>query len=235
MRRLFILLLLPVVVSCDQIMGEEGNGEIITETRAVDEFDALEISGMFDVILEPGNKPLVTITGDENLMQWISVKTSSGTLVIDSEKRLRSESGIKIVINYQALEEINSSGASNIIAEETLFGDRLRLIISGAGKTDLSLAVKSIDIEMSGAALIYLSGVAEVLRASLSGAGSMEAYSLETVNCELQISGVGSANVNVTGDLEAQVSGVGGVEYIGNPKNVHRDVSGVGSINEGKE
>ena len=234
MRKLLILLLVPVFSACDYIIGEEGNGEIITETRSIDDFDELDISGMFDVVLEPG-KPMVTITGDENLMQWIQVRSDGDVLIIDTEKRLRSERGIKIVVHYEELKEINTSGASNIVAEETIFADRLRVLISGAGKTDLSVAVKSIDVEMSGAAVIYLSGVAEVFRADLSGAGSIEAFGLETENCELEISGAGSATVNVTGDLEAQVSGVGGVQYLGNPKNVHKDVSGVGSIKQAKE
>lgn len=234
MRKLLILFLVPLFSACDYIIGEQGNGEIITETHSIDDFDELDISGMFDVVLEPG-KPLVTITGDENLMQWIEVRSDGDALVIDSEKRLRSEHGIKIVVHYEELEEINTTGASNIIAEETIFTDRLRVLISGAGKTDLSVAVESIDVEMSGAAVIYLSGVAEVFRADLSGAGSIEAFELESENCELSISGAGSASVNVTGDLEAEVSGVGGVEYLGNPKNVHRDVSGVGSIKQAKE
>jgi hypothetical protein len=64
----------------------------------------------------------------------------------------------------------------------------------------------------------------------MSGAGSLEAAEFEVEKCLVNISGVGSAMVNVTGSLEAQVSGLGSVKYVGSPESVKGDVSGVGMV-----
>ena len=232
MRKLIILLLVPILFSCDQIFGERGNGVIVTETFNADPFTDLEISGMFDVVLEPGTHPRVVITGDENLLEFIKVDSYGNTLILETERRLQSKEGITVLITYTNLEDIHSSGASNIVAEERIEAEHFRLEISGAGKVDLALAVEEVDVELSGAALIYLSGTTTDISVSMSGAGSLEAFSLISENCDLNISGVGNAHVNVTGNLDAQVSGIGGVEYMGNPEHVVRDVSGVGKITE---
>jgi hypothetical protein len=232
MGKFIILLLVPLLYSCDQLFGERGNGVIVTETMTPEPFTDLELSGMFEVILEPGNKVAVAITGDENLLKWIEVDSYANTLSISTTRRLQSRHGITVSITYTGLEEIHSSGASNILAEEAIRAERLRLVISGAGKIELELEVEETDVDLSGAALIYLSGTSGDMAVSMSGAGSLEAFSLETENCELKISGVGNASVNVSGNLDAQVSGVGSIEYMGNPQHVVRNVSGVGKISE---
>ena len=235
MNKLIFLLLIPVLFSCDRIIGEQGNGVIVTENFSTDDFSDLNIEGSFNVILEPGSRPSVTITGDENLLEWIKVDSHGQVLNIETERRLNGSVDIEILVIYTELEEINSSGASNIIAEEQIKTKDLRLEISGAGKIDMALDVERLDLVLSGAALIYLSGQATVLDANMSGAGSLEAFSLQTKNCEVNISGVGSAEVNVSENLEARVSGVGGVEYLGNPEHVVRDVSGIGRIKQAKD
>jgi len=45
----------------------------------------------------------------------------------------------------------------------------------------------------------------------------------------VRLSGLGSAEVNVTDELDASVSGVGSVEYHGRP-NLRRHVSGLGDV-----
>ena len=235
MNKLAILLLITVLFSCDRIIGEHGNGVVVTETFSPDSFTNLHISGQFDVVLMPGSRPSVTITGDENLLEWIKVDSRGQVLNIETERRLNSTSGIEVLVTYTKLEEIISSGASNISTEDQIITESMRLEISGAGKIDLDLDVERLNLDLSGAALIYLSGKATELDADMSGAGSLEAFSLQTRNCDVNISGVGSAEVNVSGNLNAQVSGVGGVEYMGNPEHVSRDVSGIGRIKKAKD
>ena len=130
------------------------------------------------------------------------------------------------------LREINSSGASDIENTEPLTSEELEIIVSGAGKIDLKLDVKLVALDLSGATLVYLEGVAERLEVDMSGAGSLAAEGFEVQDCSVEISGVGHVLVNVSGTLEAQVSGLGKVEYLGEPNSVKGDVSGVGNISK---
>jgi hypothetical protein len=51
----------------------------------------------------------------------------------------------------------------------------------------------------------------------------------------VDISGVGHVLVNVSGVLEAQVSGLGKVEYIGEPESIKGDVSGIGNVSKAND
>jgi hypothetical protein len=68
------------------------------------------------------------------------------------------------------------------------------------------------------------------LRAELSGAGNIDARELKAKEVRVSVSGAASADVYAKEYLDASVSGVGSIDYYGNPAKVKTDVSGVGSI-----
>ena len=228
-KGLFVLVLLAFT-ACDMLISERGNDERITEKVTVDDFDKIEISGAFDVMLTPSNSREVIIEADENLLRYIDIVVRGNRLFIETDRRLSSRKGIKIEVPVKDLRRISSSGASDIESSEPIISEELDIDASGAGKIDLKLDVKLVTIELSGAIMIYLEGVAEQLDVEMSGAGSLTADSFEVKNCNVDISGVGHVLVNVSGTLDAQVSGLGKVEYLGNPESVKGDVSGVGNI-----
>jgi len=230
----FILLVL-LFSSCDVLIGERGNDERITKELTIDSFDKIEISGAFDVMLTPSNSNEVIIEGDENLLGYIDITVRGNRLFIETDRRLSSRRGINIEVPVKELKGISSSGASDIESTEPISSEELDIDASGAGKIDLKLDVKLVTLELSGAVMVYFEGVAERLDVDMSGAGSLIAESLEVKDCNVVISGVGHVLVNVSGALDAQVSGLGKVEYLGNPESVKGDVSGVGNVEKAKE
>ena len=95
---------------------------------------------------------------------------------------------------------------------------------------EMDLDVKYLDIRLSGAGMLEINGKCNELELIMSGAGTFNGSSLEAIDATVTISGVGGAKVNVSGNLVATVSGIGGVKYTGDPKNVRRNVSGIGKI-----
>jgi hypothetical protein len=61
--------------------------------------------------------------------------------------------------------------------------------------------------------------------------GTYHAEDLESREVKIHVAGVGSAIVNVREKLEAEINGVGSVEYIGDPT-VEQDVNGAGQVSE---
>ncbi|MBM3706115.1 MAG: DUF2807 domain-containing protein, partial [Actinobacteria bacterium] len=84
----------------------------------------------------------------------------------------------------------------------------LEVLISGAGKVDLEGQVNTQEI-------------------NISGLGVYNAEELASVDCLINISGAGKAVVNVTQTLDVRLSGLGNVEYTGNPA-VTENISGAG-------
>lgn len=231
-NQIFVLLLTTTfyLQGCDAILFKNGNGEMVVNSRRVEPFTSIYIEGNFEVILEKNDQPGVVIKVDENLLEYIEVDSKHDVLSIYSTERIRSKDGIKVMISYTEIEEITVSGACGIYTETPLNTEHLDVNMSGASIVEMELNVKYLQVMLSGAGILDIGGKTHDLKVTLSGAGSFNGSALETKNAVITISGVGGAKVNVTGDLSATVSGIGGVEYQGHPKTIKKNISGIGKI-----
>ena len=230
MRLIIGFFAVGLMTSCLDLVGERGNGVRVEESFKVDDFDQIEIGGEFIVKLTQEDSNEVIIEADENLFDYLEVYVRGNTLEVNTERRLDSRDGIIVNIPVRELSRLSCSGASDVSTAGPIQTGKLDVDVSGAGKLDLKLDAEEISLDVSGATLVYLEGAAQTLEINMSGAGSLEASELEVEDCYAQISGVGKILVNVTGTLDADVSGLGEVEYVGDPESVKGDVSGVGNI-----
>ncbi|MBL3654894.1 head GIN domain-containing protein [Fulvivirga sediminis] len=232
----FILLyVLLNIVACGSYVEEKGNGKIITKETVLETFKELDLGGNYEVFLRKSDSPKITLTTDENLHEFITFNVKEGVLHVDSEVSMASEEPIRLDVYYTDIQTIRIGGAVSIESLEPVKGDHLWISMSGAGAINLEVNVKDLKVNVSGAGAVQLSGHAEQQNVQLSGAGGYEADELKSVNCKIEISGVGGASVYVEETLNASVSGVGGVSYKGNPESVVSNVSGLGSISKDGE
>jgi len=211
--------------------GVEGNGNVIKKTHELEEFTKIDISGMFEVELTQGDQVLVTLEADENLHDIIEIYVKNGKLRVSTTKKIRDAEELKLHITYINLVDIDVSGAVEVRTMNQLKGDKLVIDGSGATELDLDVNVKSLDIDVSGASTTKLKGQASELSVDMSGAGELKAKKLETQIASLEISGAGSARVNVSDKLDISVSGAADVKYIGSPE-IKQSISGAGSISK---
>jgi hypothetical protein len=211
---------------------ERGNGNVITVTRNLSSLNKISIGGNFEVLLRKSDTNSVTIISDENLEKLIKTEVENGELKISSPKKLISVKKTKLEINYVHLNQIRVSGATLLNSSDLLESEKLELSLEGAGMIDLQIKVVDLEAQLSGAGIVKFNGYATNASISLSGAGGLEAYGLETLNCKIDVSGLGGAKINVKNDLTATIEGVGGIQYIGHPEKVNKNVSGVGTIKE---
>ena len=81
------------------------------------------------------------------------------------------------------------------------------------------------------AGVISVSGTVREQNVFLRGAGSYDAPHLQSETGNIKLHGVGKAAVWVTQTLNANVDGVGVIEYHGSPE-VRKNVSGLGKIQQ---
>lgn len=208
---------------------EEGNGTVVEDNRTLEKFSSIEVDGNYTIELEQGEPGLVIKT-DENLLPFIQTEVKGNTLRLKNTQNIKGSDGINILIRYPELEKLELSGAGNVTNRGTLQGKTLEIEVNGAAVVNLEVEVKKIELEISGASSVTFQGTARQLEADLSGAGNLDAYELRVRDASISLSGVGGAQVYVTDNLQAKVSGVGGISYKGQPQNIQREVSGVGSI-----
>lgn len=227
---LSIALILIVSLGCNVIDYVRGNGEISSEKRLLDDFSKISLRGNYEIGLKKGPRSQIVIVTDSNLLEYIDTQVENEVLVVESIRKISSDNGIKIYITYQELESLKSAGASVINTEGPITSERFELEVPGAGLVDLEVDVTDLEIMLAGAGLVKIKGRAENQNVSLNGVGNLKAFDLESRFCEVTVSGMGGAEINVKENLLARVNGVGSIKYRGNPKKVDEKVSGVGTI-----
>lgn len=220
---------LILLVSCN-LIGESGSGNVVREERKLTEFNSLEISGAFHIYLTQGLTQSVIVEADDNLMKLIRTEVTGNTLKIYTKDPIRSAKTMDVYITMPDLKEISVSGAVNIETKGRFKSSSIDIDISGSTDSNLELEVQKLNLESSGGCKLRLSGTAGELSCNVSGAVDLFAYDLVAGKVSLDISGAGKAELNVTEELSADVSGAANVRYKGNPKRINQDISGAGSI-----
>ena len=228
-----VCLLAVSIVSCKFPFGlVRGSGDIETETVEVSGFKEVVLSGVGNLIIEQGDEESLIIEADDNILSLIEVKVSGDKLTIGMKKNYNfiPTSKIKFYLTVIDLDAITVNGAGDIDSKE-FETDELEFGISGAGDIDFNINADRIEIRSSGAGSITLTGKVDSQEILIDGVGKYDAEELESKECEITISGAGTATVNASELLKITISGAGNVYYLGEPK-IDQDVSGVGRIRQ---
>jgi len=217
--------------SCKWTIGlVRGSGNVDTEEREVAGFNEVYLSGVGNLIITQGEKESLIIEADDNIIPLIStdvfgnklnIGISSGYSFIPTVK-------IKYYLTVIDLESVSISGAGDVNCDD-LSTEKLEFDISGAGDIDFNIDAESIEITSSGAGDINFAGKVDSQDVDISGVGKYNARELESRQCRISVSGAGTATVNVSEELDIIISGVGNVNYVGNP-HITQDISGLGRI-----
>ncbi len=216
----------------------KGNGNIITENRNTGPYDAIFISGSFDVELVDGKEGELTLKGEENLLEYIVTEIRDGKLVVKVEKGINLspsswKKGIFITIPVESVDAVTLSGSGDIVGKKTITTDNFKTDISGSGDISLSVSAISVKASISGSGDITLAGKTEDFEVRVSGSGDVNAYELSAKNVTANVSGSADIEVTATETIQARVSGSGDISYRGNPKKIDTKTSGSGDITKG--
>ncbi len=230
LKIIFGILILSLSLSSCDLKYKKGNGNVTLNEHELHEFRKINIGGDYNVKLFKAENNFIRIEADENLMSYINIEEKDSTLFVNSIHNLKSSKGINIEIYYVRLEELNSTGFSSIENIGTLKTDRILINLSGAGAIKLDVDTDWIGLNMSGAGAITLTGESGKMDCHIAGAGGLQAFGLECIDGKVNISGIGGAEVNVSNKLDAVISGLGGITYIGEPALIEKQVSGLGAV-----
>jgi Putative auto-transporter adhesin, head GIN domain len=235
----FLLLTLfsvGILSSCQYVMGERvyGDGNIITRDAHVGSFNSIDVSSALEVHISQGNANQVQIKTDQNLLDLIEVFTDGNTLVARIRHGYNLEPSGRIVIQITAPEykSIQVSGASKIIADNTISANDLHLGASGASQISMEVDGGKISSDLSGASSLSLKGQATDFDLEASGASHSKCYELVAENAMIDLSGASSAEITASKNLRADASGASHVRYKGDAS-VNSNTSGAGSVRKG--
>lgn len=188
--------------------------------------------------IKEGSEQLIEIRSYPNvidkLLEDSKVRSGKWSIGIDGCVRGIGRDELEIFATVASLTEVSISGSGDILTDGTFENVKdLDLNISGSGNMNLALGtnVREIKSKTSGSGDYKLSGTAETLDITISGSGDMRSFDLETLKCDVSISGSGGCEVNVVDELNVRIAGSGDVCYRGNPS-VNTNISGSGDVND---
>lgn len=230
-----IVLMLTLSVDAQSWWGNKrvkGNGNVTTVTRNTGDYDGVSVGGFFDVILVGGKEGKVTIEGEENLMEYIVTDVSRGTLKIKVEKGINIKTTRKLIVTVPVkdIESISLGGSGNVKSETSLKMQDLNVNLSGSGNITLDVNASNLKSSISGSGNIKLTGKAGYMRSSIAGSGTIKAYELQVDEIKASIAGSGDIRVSVKDEIDATVAGSGSIYYKGNPPKINTKSVGSGSV-----
>jgi hypothetical protein len=204
--------------SSSQVTSSAGkSGQKLTsvteESRDVSGFEEVELRGAGNLAIEQTGSEWLSVEAEEDVLLKLRTEVVNNRLIIGPKPNttIHTTEPINYKLTVKDLNALAVSGSGNVEGEG-ISTDRLAVTISGAGN-------------------VKTGGEAGKQEINISGSGDYRAEDLESKEVKIDVAGSGSALVNVSEELDAKISGVGSVEYIGDPT-VSQDVSGVGRVSK---
>ena len=195
----------------------EGSGNVVTKDVAIQPFDQLEASGVFNVVLTQGSKESLKIEAEDNLQSLFEVKNEGGKLMVDMKKdsHFNSKKKMTVYITFKNLKSMDLKMVGNVSSTGNLnFGD-LSLANKSVGSVDLAINAQKLDINNKSVGNLRLSGKAENAIIRSNSVGAIKASDLLVQTMDIDNDGVGSAEVNAVKELKVKDSFLGKVKNTG--------------------
>ena len=222
MKKFAFLAAAAVVVFCSciwDVVGEVGNGVSVDTAIEVPEFSSISVPSSIDVyyVQTPSGQD-ITLTCDENLVEFYLIKVENGALVVTTKPgvSVRPKVDTYLTVYSPTLEAVKLSGSGDMfigspITAKGLFDIR----ISGSGdvKAEEIINCHSFSARTSGSGDAFVAGVLSATAAEFrsSGSGNLTSNGVTAENVLVALSGSGDCKLNCKGAgiVSVKISGSG--------------------------
>lgn len=206
-----------------------GSGVVASESRPVQEFDAILLSGFGEILLDLGERPSLRVEAEAELLPYLETVVEGRQLEIRTRRgfRLQPTRPVRYHITMPDLDSVRISGSGDLQVVHVDV-DRLDLSISGSGDIQIGrLLAERLGVDISGSGHVEVEG-GEVGRQEIRITGSGECFTdgMASSEARVEITGSGEATVWARESLNVRITGSGDVGYYGSPQT---SVSGRGS------
>jgi Putative auto-transporter adhesin, head GIN domain len=179
----------------------------------------------------------VAVSASDKDKKYITTEVKNGILYIRLDTKGVSihwgNRKLKAYISFKQINQLDVSGACNIIVAGTIKSDQLSVKLSGASDFKGKLDIDKMAVDISGASDMIVNGKATELYIDASGASNFKGFDLTTETCDVKGSGASDIKITVNRELSAHVSGATDVRYKGDGVIKEIKSSGSSSISKG--
>ena len=194
-----------------------GEGEIKTETRALDSFTSLRISGFSDVtFVQSEGEPYVEVTDYENLLSYVHTDVLLNELSIsfgaDSIGSFRN-SQLTVVVHGPYVDEVSLVGSGDFTVTGLDCPVDFSLSLAGSGDVKIdALSCMDLNIALAGSGDVEVGGrISGMATAGIAGSGDI-VLSGSASSASFSVAGSGdidASRLEVAGEIKSSVRGSG--------------------------
>ncbi len=228
-----LMILAMTALSTTMCQEIKGKGDIITKQMRVSATaDEIEVNNAIKLTLSdkmPSGE--ISITTHENIHDYIVISNDSDELKIRLKRGVYKAPEIKVVASSKQYNKIEGSGAVKIVVEGATPSFRnYDIDLNGASTFRGTLDITDeLELDISGASKVELSGSASRCEAELSGASSLNNTSFSCNDLNAEVSGASDIRISVNSTITGEVSGASRVVYEGSPR-VSARISGASTV-----
>ena len=230
-------LMIPLLTSCFQGNVIQASGDDTTEEFLFDPTSTeLLVCNVFHVDLNDSMpEGMVRISTDENTLKYVEVKNRAGKLSLQLKGRYKVAANvIHASMAPGDFRKFVAVGASKIRSLQPM--NRYDLDIQACGASAAyfkGVEASQLSVEATGASKIVVSGKTERVKATATGASSIDARRVTSVDAKIKAIGTSLIEVHASGEISGSSTGVSKVTYFGNPEACNISVTGVSVIEKG--
>ena len=229
-----VLILVGMVILARRSAGRmavPGSGTVISQIKPLEGFSRVNVGNAFQVELSEAPRHSVTLTADDNVIDLVEVQKEGDTLRIGLETGDYHEVTLKARIGMPELRGVMLSGASTGSVEGFSSGNDLSIGLSGASILEGRVEARQVDMRLSGASKIVISGSADKIMARGSGASVLQLEEFVVDRASVDLSGASRATVDVKILMEhVDLSGASMLYYAGDPQLEDVETSGASRL-----
>ena len=217
-------------VSCHTI-DKETSGLSANDQLGLSDFDEIEMTGAFEVLIQQGNEFAIRIEGDDDQKEKYDVDVQGEVLVVDYyqnkrknfwEQTFKKNELVQFTITLPSLRKLKITGAGKIKIRG-FKQEEMQIILAGAMTGDANLSADKLYFDSTGPIAFELEGEGDFLEASITGPSEFKASNYPVRHGIIETHGLAQARVNVSETLEIDDDFTSRVRYEGNPEVIKRD------------
>jgi hypothetical protein len=237
-RYFFIyFLLIGCLSSCDKdhlLDCLKSSGTISSETRAVADFNRIDVYNNPEVILTQDTVNSITVEAGHHIISGITTEINNGILTIRNENKcnwVRSYSKtIAVYVHVKKLDFIHHHGSSTVSSTNILHNITFDFNVWNSGDINLSVQADSIySRQHLTVGDITLTGQSPYLYIFNKGNGFTYEKNLIAENSYIVQKGTGNCYVHINQNMDVEIHDSGNVYYSGSPV-VSSNITGSGKL-----
>lgn len=192
-------------------------------------FTAIDITGLDNIILEKGTTQKIEITKGQEYQHLLKVNVVNNKLVVSKENPKKSRQ-IHLKITYQNLNELKLVNVANVECINAIQTTHLTAAIHNVANANLAVICDQLNLISTNTAYLKLTGQSKNNEIDLKSLANLDFLNLSVEQMNLIAKNGASGRINVSGKLSILLENYASFSVKGSPTIIKKEVKNVANF-----